>query len=138
MHWRARARLAPRLPMLPPMDTPRPAPLTVYYDGACPLCRREIALYRSQPGAEQLCWVDAAHCEPQALGPGLDRDSALARLHVRDAQGRLVSGARGFLALWQGLPRWAWLGRLLDRGPLPALLERGYRLFLRLRPLWRR
>lgn len=120
------------------MDTTRPAALTVYYDGACPVCRREIALYRSQPGAEQLCWVDAAHCEPQALGPGLDRATALARLHVRDERGRLVSGARGFLALWQGLPRWAWLGRLLNRGPLPALLELGYRLFLRLRPLWRR
>ena len=37
-----------------------------------------------------------------------------------------------------GMLGMAWLGRLLSRGPLPALLELGYRLFLRLRPLWRR
>jgi predicted DCC family thiol-disulfide oxidoreductase YuxK len=120
------------------MNTPAPSPLTVYFDGACPVCSREIALYRREPGAEQLCWVDVAHCPPAQLGLGLSREAALARLHVRDAQGRLVSGARGFLALWQVLPRWAWLAGLLDRGPLPTLLEGAYRAFLMARRLWRR
>ncbi len=30
---------------------------TVYFDGSCPLCRREIALYRRLPQAAQLAWV---------------------------------------------------------------------------------
>lgn len=113
------------------------AAATVYFDGACPVCAREVALYRRQPGAEALCWVDVAGCDAAALGPGLDRRAALARLHLRRADGRLVSGAAAFTALWQALPRWAWLGRLLGRQPALAVLELGYRLFLRLRPLWR-
>jgi len=116
-----------------------PAPaLTVYYDGACPVCRREIAHYRGLPGAQACQWVDAAACAPAALGPGLDRGAALARLHVRLADGRLLQGAPGFAALWCTLPRWRWLGRLAAHWPLRPLLALGYAVFLRLRPLWRR
>jgi predicted DCC family thiol-disulfide oxidoreductase YuxK len=60
-----------------------PAALTVYYDGACPLCRVEIAHYRRQQGADALRFVDVA--EPAACGPGLSHAQALAHFHVRDA-----------------------------------------------------
>lgn len=112
--------------------------LTVYYDGACPVCSREIALYRRQPGAEACVWVDAATCAEPALGPGLTRSAALGRFHVRRQNGELVGGMRGFAALWQVLPRSAWLGRLASFGPMPAMLEAAYRAFLTMRPLWRR
>lgn len=110
-------------------ETPR---ATVYYDGACPLCRREIGLYRACPGAERIDWVDVAAIEQPAAD--LDRASALARFHVRTADGRLVSGAAAFLALWRSLPGWRVAARLLAVPPLPWLLERFYRLFLRIRP----
>jgi len=106
--------------------------LTVYYDGACPLCRVEIAHYRRQQGADVLCFVDVA--EPTACGPGLSHAQALARFHVRDAEGRLLSGAAAFVGLWQHLPRWRWLGRVAAWPPVLALLELGYRAFLPLRP----
>lgn len=122
---------------LPAADAP-PARLTVYFDGACPVCAREIAAYRRQPGAEACDWVDAAACDDPALGPGLNRQAALARLHVRRPDGSLVQGMRGFATLWQALPRTAWLGRLVARGPMPALLDGAYAGFLHLRRLWRR
>ena len=112
--------------------------LTVYFDGACPVCSREIAYYRRQPGAQACAWVDATACAESALGPGLTRSAALGRFHVRRADGELVDGMRGFAALWRALPRTAWLGRLASFGPVPALLEAAYRAFLALRPLWRR
>ncbi len=112
--------------------------VTVYYDGACPVCAREIAVYRRQRGAEACAWVDVTRCGDADLGPDLTREAALARLHVRDADGRLVSGARGFVALWRALPGTAWLGRLAGFGPLPWLLEAGYQGFLTVRRAWRR
>lgn len=112
--------------------------LTVYFDAACPVCLREIAFYRRQPGAQACAWVDATVCAESALGPGLTRSAALGRFHVRRADGELVDGMRGFAALWRVLPRTAWLGRLASFGPMPALLEAAYRAFLALRPLWGR
>lgn len=117
------------------MDPTRP---TLYFNGGCPLCRREIAFYRRQRGADAVCWVDASQCAPGALGPGLDRSDALARLHLRQPDGRLVSGARAFAALWQALPATRWLGRLFDGDRRLRALELAYRGFLRLRRGWRR
>lgn len=118
--------------------SPNPADsaLTVYYDGACPVCSREIAMYRRQAGAERCVWLDASACPESALGIGLSRDRALARFHVRRADGALVDGARGFAALWRVLPRFAWAGRIASVGPLPLLLDAAYRVFLRVRPFW--
>lgn len=108
--------------------------MTVYFDGSCPLCTIEIDHYRRQRGAGGLAFVDASG-PASDLGPGLARAAALGRFHVRLADGRLVSGARAFVAIWDALPGWrraAWLAR---RPGVIHLLEVGYRLFLPLRPL---
>lgn len=119
------------------MDTSDASKPTLYFDGGCPVCAREIAMYRRQPGADGVCWVDVSRCGSPELGPDLTREAAMARLHLRRPDGQLVSGAAAFTQLWRTLPRWAWLGRLLGSGPGLWLLEAGYRGFLRVRPLWR-
>ena len=95
-------------------------------------------MYRRQPGANALQWVDVAHCGPAELGTGLTREAAMARLHLRRADGSLVSGALAFTGLWQELPECAWLGRVLGQGPGLWLLEAGYRAFLVARRGWRK
>ncbi|MGN6581917.1 MAG: thiol-disulfide oxidoreductase DCC family protein [Bordetella sp.] len=111
---------------------------TLYYDGGCPVCSREVAMYRRQPGAQDVCWVDVSRCDAADLGPGLSRDAAMSRLYLRLPDGRLVSGAMAFATLWQSLPRLAFLGRLLSARPVVWLLEAVYRLFLLVRPAWRK
>lgn len=120
------------------MTSPTPFKPTVYFDGACPVCSREIALYRNGPGADGITWADISRCDAAELGADLPREAALARLHVRRPDGTLVHGAAAFAALWQSLPRWAWLGRLFGSGAGLWLLEAAYRAFLLARPLWRR
>jgi predicted DCC family thiol-disulfide oxidoreductase YuxK len=77
--------------------------LSVYYDGSCSLCQAEIAHYRRQPGAEEINFVDvsSSSCDP---GPGLVRDTAMARFHVRTKDGTLLSGAEAFARIWAQLP----------------------------------
>lgn len=111
---------------------------TVYYDGACPLCSKEIETYRKVEGADGLSWVDAAHCGAERLGDDLDGEAALARMHVRDESGQLISGAAAFAAIWARLPKTRWLGRLMGTKPALLLLEPAYTLFLKVRPLWRK
>jgi predicted DCC family thiol-disulfide oxidoreductase YuxK len=111
---------------------------TVYYDGACPICSREVAQYQRARGAEGLRFVDASRCEAAALGPDLTRADALAAMHVRGPDGRLTRGARAFGVIWATLPAFrplAWLMRLPGAGVAADLAYAG---FLRLRPLWRR
>jgi predicted DCC family thiol-disulfide oxidoreductase YuxK len=88
---------------------------TVYYDGGCPVCTREIAMYRQ-----------------------LSREAALARLHLRGPDGQLVSGAAAFTGMWREMPRWRWLGVFFGKGWRLAALEGAYRAFLRVRRAWRR
>jgi demethoxyubiquinone hydroxylase (CLK1/Coq7/Cat5 family) len=114
------------------------ADCVVYFDGACPLCRREIAHYRGQEGAAAIAWVDAADCDSAALGSDLSRDAALARLHARRADGTLVSGVAAFAMIWSRLPAYRWLAPFVARRPVLSVLELAYSAFLRLRPLWRR
>lgn len=118
-------------------DSPKEAlPLTVLYDGACPLCRREIGVYRGlQPlrSDSPICFADVNDAE-LALPHGITRDQLLARFHVRGRDGQLISGAQAFLALWAALPGWRWVALA---GRLPGaswVMERIYLLFLRLRP----
>lgn len=110
------------------------AGLTVFYDGACPLCRREIGFYRDRRGADALDWVDVSAAQEAEVAPGLSREHALARFHVRDRAGRLMSGGAAFAAIWRSLPGFRLLGRLFSLRPLALILERAYRLFLRIRP----
>ena len=118
-------------------DEERPG-LTVYYDGGCPICAREIGMYRSCRGADRIAWVDADAVSGDALAPGLSRDDALARFHVIDRSGRAFSGGAAVSVLWRALPAFSMLGRILSCWPFSIMLEGIYRLFLLLRPRLKR
>ena len=119
-----------------------PVNLTVFYDGDCPLCRSELEIYRGCAGADGIAFTDVAATVGDQVAPELDKRSALARFHVRRADGSLASGAAGFGALWLALPSWRWLGRIVTLPVVQPMAELAYRGFLVLRPaiqwLWRR
>jgi predicted DCC family thiol-disulfide oxidoreductase YuxK len=110
--------------------------LTVWYDGQCPLCRREIALMRRLDRAERIDFVDVAEPDSPVSCP-VDREALLARFHARE-DGRLLVGAAAFAAMWRAIPLLRPLG-LLARSPFVLrMLERAYGVFLRLRPTLQR
>lgn len=63
----------------------------------------------------------------------LDRDTLLARFHASE-DGVMLSGAAAFAAMWRAIPLLRPLGLAARRPWVLALLERGYRQFLRIRP----
>ena len=46
-------------------------PFTIFYDGSCPLCRREIGFYQKQIGADQLTWQDVSRIRSGDVVEGL-------------------------------------------------------------------
>lgn len=104
--------------------------VTVWYDGACPLCMREIALMRRLDRRDAIDFINLS--EDQSACP-IDRDLLLARLHAME-NGTMLSGAAAFAAMWRAIPLLRPLG-LLARIPLVLkALERLYLAFLRVRP----
>lgn len=110
------------------------ASLVVYYDGSCPLCTVEIDHYAAQRGGERLAFVDVSAPGADA-GADLSPAVAMQRFHVRLPDGRLLSGARAFVAIWSELPGWRLAARIARVPGVAAALALGYRLFLPLRPL---
>lgn len=120
---------------------PAPDGLTVLYDGACPLCRREIGVYRGLSPDTSVKFQDISDpmATPSAgLPEGMARSELLARFHVQHADGRIESGARAFIALWERLPYWRWLARFGRLPGVAGLMELAYRGFLRVRPAMQR
>ena len=104
--------------------------VTVWHDGGCPLCRREIALMRRLDRRGRIAFVDVT----DAAACPLDRAELLARFHAREHGGPMLSGAAAFAAMWRAIPVLRPLGLLARNRSVLALLERLYRLFLRVRP----
>lgn len=107
--------------------------LRVFFDGSCPLCRKEIALYQRQDTDQQVDWCDVSSPQRAESLP-LPRAELMARFHVQPAGGAPISGARAFLELWRHIPGWRWLATIRHLPAIPWLLERAYRAFLKVRP----
>lgn len=114
-------------------DPAGPDSLAVFYDGACPVCRREIGVYRDLAPVQPVEFCDVSQSS-SPLPAELTQEQALARFHVRHADGRIESGALAFIALWERLPYWRWLARAGRLPGVAALMELAYRGFLRIRP----
>ena len=105
--------------------------LTVWHDGGCPLCRREIALMRRLDRRGAISFIDAS--DSSSVCPR-DRTELLARFHARE-DGQMLSGAAAFAAMWRQIPLLRPLGLVARNRAALAMLEVGYRGFLRVRPL---
>lgn len=108
----------------------------VYFDGGCPLCRREIDWYRARVPMTPVEWIDvsAGACDPAG---DLCRADAMRVFHVRCSDGELARGALAFALLWQRFPNLRAAGRFAALPGIHHALELAYRVFLRLRQVWR-
>jgi predicted DCC family thiol-disulfide oxidoreductase YuxK len=112
------------------------AEITVWYDGVCPLCLREIALMKRLDTRHAITFVDVADAKAEAACP-LDRRLLLQRFHALD-NGQLLSGAAAFAAMWRAIPRLRFLGLLAKSPIVLAGLEWLYLRFLKVRPTLQR
>jgi predicted DCC family thiol-disulfide oxidoreductase YuxK len=105
-------------------------PLIVWFDGACPLCQREIALMRALDRRKAIQFIDAS--QGDATCPISPAD-LLARFHAQE-NGKILSGAAAFAAMWRAVPVLAPLGQLARNRVVLIVLERAYLVFLKFRP----
>jgi predicted DCC family thiol-disulfide oxidoreductase YuxK len=107
------------------------AKVTLWYDGACPLCVAEIKMItRLDKKHGRIAVVDL-------MGEGtcpLDRGVMLSRFHAQEAGRPIVSGAAAFGAMWRQVTPFQPLGWLALFPPALWVMEKAYVQFLRMRP----
>ena len=118
-----------------PLEPIQKPALTIWYDGACPLCIREIALMQRLDRRERIAFVDVAAGDAPCP---LDRQLMLARFHATTAAGETLSGAAAFAAMWREIPLLRPLGLIARNKIILRGLERAYLLFLKIRPALQR
>ncbi|MCE2746947.1 MAG: demethoxyubiquinone hydroxylase family protein [Burkholderiales bacterium] len=105
----------------------------VYFDGSCPMCRREIAVYQNITPDQPISWIDVSKPETQ-LPQGQSKEQLMARFHTRTAQGELLNGAAAFVHVWAQLPGWRVLAWLAKVPGMLWFMEKAYNGFLPVRP----
>jgi len=108
--------------------------LTVYFDGDCPLCRREIAFFQKRQAPGRIHWINICDSSEDKLGNDLNHCDAMRRFTVRKPDGSLLSGAPAFVEMWKLTPGFSWLGYIGQNRLIGILLEILYRGFLKIRP----
>jgi predicted DCC family thiol-disulfide oxidoreductase YuxK len=108
--------------------------VTVFYDGLCVLCSREIEHYRRSRGADLINFVDI--CAPgfDPASHGVDPKAVHRVMHVKRADGTLATEVDAFIAIWTTLPGYWLLARIARLGFVRFFLNIGYHLFVRVRP----
>ena len=116
---------------------PRSWPIEVFYDGACPLCAREIRFLRRWDTARRIRFTDISSREFRASDYGETEQAFMAEIHGRLPNGDWVRGVEVFRRLYTaiGLGPLVWVTRLPI---LTALLDRAYGVFARNRLRWTR
>lgn len=104
----------------------------VFFDGDCPLCRREINWLRKRDRQDNVRFTDIAARDFDPSPTGKTLTELMARIHGRLPTGELIEGVEVFRRLYTAVG----LGWLVAPTRLPLvrqLLDAGYRLFARYR-----
>lgn len=102
----------------------------VFFDGACPLCRREIAMVRRLDRHGRIVVTDIAAPGFDAATVGVPHEELMARSHGRLADGTLVEGVEVFRRIYAAIG-FAPLVALSRIWPMTWLLDRSYAWFAR-------
>lgn len=103
--------------------------ITVFYDGKCGLCSKEIGHYMTISPPKTFIWRDIAN-EPQHLKKiSVSQRDALKRLHVTDNNGNMHVGIDAFIAIWRNLPRWRLLAFVCGISGIRFILGKLYNVF---------
>lgn len=102
--------------------------IEVFYDGACPLCMREIRMLQGRDRRQRIRFVDIAGDDFDAASIGLSWETLMDRIHGRLPDGTVVEGVEVFRRLYAAVG----FGTLVALTRLPGirqLLDVAYHAF---------
>jgi len=102
--------------------------LEVFFDGACPLCSKEIAFLRNRDHKGRIRFRDIADPSFDPAELGLTHQALMARMHARLPDGTLIDGVEVFRRLYAAIG----FGPIVSLSRLPGIrqaLDAAYDVF---------
>ena len=103
--------------------------LTVYYDGKCGLCSKEIRYYQRIAPESTFIWTDITQTPDGFITKGYRVLDGLKVLHVEDAYNEMHVGVDAFIQIWRNLPYWSVLANFVSLPVVKPLAKLIYRKF---------
>lgn len=103
--------------------------ITVFYDGKCGLCSKEINHYRSIAEDGVFDWQDITQSMDALSKEGISLSQGLKLLHSKDEQGNLHIGVDAFILMWKQLKRWKILALIASLPIINPILKFAYKHF---------
>jgi len=108
----------------------KPYPLTIYFDGECPICRCEIDLMKIFNRRKHLQFIDFSASSYLSAEPGLSPCDLGKVIQARWSDGTIITGVEVFREMWEAIGLRS-LARLARRPAINKLLVRAYAWFAR-------
>lgn len=108
--------------------------IQVFYDGACPLCSKEIEHYRKIDTESKIEFVDIASSSFEASSYGIEGRDYNKKFHVKTADGEFLEGLEAFQQIWTTIDCFRFLNSATRLPVINSLAKAGYTVSSTIRP----
>lgn len=107
--------------------------IIVFYDGKCGLCTKEINYYKEIAPPNVFDWQDITQDALLLEQEGIALSEGLKIIHVKNSHGAIKKGVDGFITIWQELPNWSILAKVVNTPIIKQLTNIAYLAFAKWR-----
>lgn len=87
-----------------------PSMISVFFDGKCNLCSKEINYYQRIAPKNTFNWVDITKTPGELDRFEIKLSDGLRLMHVADSRGNIFTGVDAFIIMWKQIKYWKFLG----------------------------
>ena len=104
-------------------------PLTIFFDGKCILCFREVRHYKKLDKNNLIYTIDISDENFDASSYGLDEREVNINMHSKDSKGNVFIGIDTFFEIWKRIPYYNNFTFIFENKRLRPFLKFGYKTF---------
>jgi predicted DCC family thiol-disulfide oxidoreductase YuxK len=106
-----------------------PSVISVFFDGKCNLCSKEIDYYQRIAPKNTFNWVDITKTPGELDKFEIKLLDGLRLMHVADSRGNIFTGVDAFIIMWKQIKYWKILGLFVSLPIVKQIANLLYRYF---------
>jgi predicted DCC family thiol-disulfide oxidoreductase YuxK len=103
--------------------------ISVFFDGKCNLCSKEIDYYQRIAPKNTFNWVDITKTPGELDKFEIKLLDGLRLMHVADSRGNIFTGVDAFIIMWKQIKYWKILGLFVSLPIVKQIANLLYRYF---------